>query len=325
MRYVWMCLFLFGLTINLSAQWQSAGEPVKVAGSAAEEFTNPVWSPTDGQLIALTKPDYRGIWLLDLADGSIRQISDETGAGFGFSWSHNGAAIVTRVAKYEGRIPFNEILVYDVATGDYRNLTTTKTRFRDVPRWSSDDALVYAFAKKDVVQYETGFVAAKDSVKKSNALVYNKNGKIAIKNNSENGEAIAKVYDPAKGARYINIAVSPDGQKIAFEVMGGNLHTMNVDGSELVDLGEGYRPAWSPDGKYLAYMITEDDGHRFTASDIYIVPATGGTAVNITKSNDRIELNPSWSPEGDQIAFDDYNAGEVYILAIQPAAVQEEN
>ena len=115
----------------------------------------------------------------------------------------------------------------------------------------------------------------------------------------------------------INLEISPDGSKLAFEAFGGDMYVMNSDGTGLTDLDVGYRPKWSPDGEYLAYMITEDDGHRFTGSDIYTVRIDGSERNNLTNTNDIIEMNPSWSSDGNQIAFDTYNDGSIYIVQVE--------
>ena len=92
----------------------------------------------------------------------------------------------------------------------------------------------------------------------SNLIVFEKNNKIIAKNISSNSE---QVFEPIKDAQYINLSKSPDGTKMVFEVMGGNMFVMNIDGTNLIDLGKGNRPRWSFDSKKIIYMITEDNGH----------------------------------------------------------------
>ncbi len=55
-------------------------------------------------------------------------------------------------------------------------------------------------------------------------------------------------------------------------------------------------------------MRTEDDGHSITASDLYAARADGSASVRLTDTPDALEMNPSWSPEGSRIAFDDRGA-----------------
>ncbi len=58
----------------------------------------------------------------------------------------------------------------------------------------------------------------------------------------------------------VNPAVSPDGRQLAFSMKAGrsrHLFTMNVDGSDLVQLTDersiDVQPTWSPDGKWIVF------------------------------------------------------------------------
>ena len=104
---------------------------------------------------------------------------------------------------------------------------------------------------------------------------------------------------------------------MVFEVMGGNMFVVNIDGSNLIDLGKGNRPKWSSDSKKIIYMITEDNGHEFTASDIYTINADGTGRVNITNTDAVIEMSPGFSPDGKSIVFENYNEGSIYLMNIE--------
>jgi len=118
MKTTFVLILIFSMTFAnpLFADWQIKDAPMKLAGGEGEVFMRPVWSP-DGQWLAFTKSGYAGILVLNMASGKMKTLTDTPGSGFGFSWSHNGAAIVTRTAHYDGRIPYNEVLVFDVASG----------------------------------------------------------------------------------------------------------------------------------------------------------------------------------------------------------------
>jgi Tol biopolymer transport system component len=128
--------------------------------------------------------------------------------------------------------------------------------------------------------------------------------------------------DPAQD---IFPAWSPDGNKIAFasnragfhgatgDCMLGHpcnydIYTMNADGTELDPLTDNprsdYKPAWSPDGKTIAFTSFRDGNQ-----EIYTMNANGTNQTNVT--NDTAEDGvAAWSPDGNKIAFSSKRDGD---------------
>lgn len=86
---------------------------------------------------------------------------------------------------------------------------------------------------------------------------------------------------------------APDSSRFAF-VAGGVIYTVRADGSGLTRLVDGSEPAWSPDGATIAYVTTDQD--------IYGVSPGGGTERRIV-GEPGIQMRPTWSIEGGQLAF----------------------
>ncbi|HET7535934.1 MAG TPA: hypothetical protein VFJ90_05745, partial [Candidatus Didemnitutus sp.] len=77
-------------------------------------------------------------------------------------------------------------------------------------------------------------------------------------------------------------------------------------------------PQLSPDGKTIAYVVTEVLKHQNTTqSDIWIVPAAGGEPRRLTSSPQH-DRHPRWSPDGKWIAFESNRDGSFQIW-VMPA------
>lgn len=101
--------------------------------------------------------------------------------------------------------------------------------------------------------------------------------------------------------------------KIAFS-RNGELWTMNGDGSGQASLGlsaafQAHDPAWSPDGKKIAYTS------GYETPVIYVVDADG---TNNTQLTNGYSNQPAWSPDGTKIAYTAYAGSEPYLYLMNP-------
>jgi serine/threonine protein kinase/Tol biopolymer transport system component len=101
-------------------------------------------------------------------------------------------------------------------------------------------------------------------------------------------------------------ALSPDGQQIAFrsERDGGGLYVMGSTGESAVRLsGEGYDPAWSPDGAWIVYAAegVTDPRRRSYTSKLFRVHVADSKVEPVATGGDAVQ--PSWSPHSLRIAY----------------------
>jgi Tol biopolymer transport system component len=105
---------------------------------------------------------------------------------------------------------------------------------------------------------------------------------------------------------------SPDGTKILFHGIvddRSDLYVINIDGTGLTNL-TGYidnltnirHPAWSRDGNFIAFTAAAGTNHS-----IYMIDANGSNLRQIT-TDTGFDVWPSFSPDGQKIAFVRYNS-----------------
>jgi Tol biopolymer transport system component len=305
-------LLLLALSSSVSAQPTTVGSPEVLIKQNGVNFQAPVWSP-DGTTIAITGDNYRGIWLAD-ADGSNFDQLTDADAGYGMKWSMDSESILTRLNTVENRRRNHSIAIFSKG-GSLNQITGTRSSMEALPTWGQYGEKVVLIQNEKIEAFDSGLeMPQRFKTKPAQAFYVLKTNQIAKgmipTNSTEN-------ISPFEDAVYLNLEVSPDGQKLAFEVYGGNLYVMNVDGSNLIDLGKANRPSWSPDSEYLVASVSEDDGHEITKGDIYAFSIDGNTRVNLTENTDLIAQNPNWSPMGSKIAFDVPDEGAIYVLNIQ--------
>lgn len=75
-------------------------------------------------------------------------------------------------------------------------------------------------------------------------------------------------------------------------------------------------PAWSPDGRQVAFA--SDRSGRY---EVYVTPAAGGPARRLTSETGGA-TQPAWSPDGKKIAFVRFQPGALYVVPVAGGAAQ---
>ncbi|MCA0389286.1 MAG: hypothetical protein LCH52_12425 [Bacteroidetes bacterium] len=304
MRSITVMLLLFFAVSVTEAQ-----RTEKVVSMTNKILVAPQESP-DGKTIAFTQEGYNGIFLMN-SNREIKELTADNASGFGFRWLNDNSGIVARSARFIDIRRENSVVIYSLNGENTLQLSEFSGRMTIMPSVSTSG---------DICFVENGTLKSYDPLTKNSSLsspkgiaAFIENDKISV----VSAGSAKRVIEPVKGQRCINATLSPDGSRIAFEILGGNLYLINSDGSGLVDLGRGYRAAWSPDSKYISYMLTEDDGHFITGSELYIVKTDGSGKKMITNSTDKIEMNPSFSADGKSIYFDNATDGAIYKMEVE--------
>ncbi len=191
----------------------------------------------------------------------------------------------------------------------------------DKPKGIEGKAAVFARKLTDWVGMDSDFVWANDGKK----LYFTSDRELNNRIYELDVETLAVKPLWNRSEDVTGLRMSPDGKELAFWVSGpkGGLYTMVIESGELCQVVDrpgiqtygygGGDMAWSPDMRWIAYNMDEETW----TWNIWIVPAKGGTPVNVTRLNSW-HGNPSWSPDGKYLFFQSNRDGDgLFVLPLE--------
>lgn len=98
---------------------------------------------------------------------------------------------------------------------------------------------------------------------------------------------------------------SPDGKRIAFcrrtPRQGWTIWIQHRERQDLMELGPGLFPEWSPAGDWIAFQKASERGDRWYG--IWVVRPDGSEVRQVIAFDEFGAIQPTWSPTAEQIAF----------------------
>lgn len=290
------------------SQQVTVSEVIPVTKKIDGQYYFPRFSPDD-QKIFFSSANYIGLWYVEQNTGKITPFVSEQGAGYEFAFTQDGKSVVYRVNEYseKGIRIAQKIVKKNFETNEQQIIETG--RHLSAPKVLVNNDI--AFTKEDNMVVKQAAAGLRKSVQ-PNPVVYIENTKLILYSGG-----VKKSLSPlGNDAHYIWPSLSPDNNKILFSVPGKGSFISDLNGKVLVELGTARYPRWSPDGKWISYMIDEDDGHVITGSEIFVVSADGKRRFQLTKTDERIEMYPEWANTSTSLVYHS-DEGEIFVMKLK--------
>lgn len=247
----------------------------------------------DGNQIAYQSVDPPRLGIYELTGDSESSLSESAVAPYGdlqLTWSPDGNQIV-----YVSVDEKDDLSLYLLALSTGKSKMLTPWRGNKVsPAWSPDGKWI-AFTS-DQNKFDDKSPAAYSLYLLDTSCL----------SEAANCEQRLRSVTHATGLGDVRSPIwSPTGNRIAFiGTLGGDygIYSIAPDGSNLKlilsekTVGSIGRLTWSPDGQYIAFnVITTSKGTTGNSnSDLFVVPARGGSATQLTETPDIFEVPQFW-------------------------------
>jgi TolB protein len=256
------------------------------------------------------RPDGKGLRRL-----TAPHVLSGTGGDSGPAWAPDGKHIV--YARDLPRYGADHVELYVIRSdGNFPRRVSANPYYDLMPSWSPD-------GKRIAYVHVTSFGGSLNA------------GIASVRRDGRTFERLTS------GPTDVTPDFSPDGSTIVFARLPSlgaspaqaQLYLVDSDGGGVRPVGStpilGWDPAWSPDGKRIAFVSFRDgNGHNCESGEcvangeLYVV-GSDGTGLTRLTHNPADDEHPTWSPDGTQIActsgWDDPHLGHATWLYVRPA------
>jgi dipeptidyl aminopeptidase/acylaminoacyl peptidase len=283
-------------------------------------FVRSRWRPES----AKPGPAYQNLWRVPFAGGSVQRLTTADADDQRPRWSPDGSRIAFLSKRAGGDTPKTQVFLLPAAGGEAEAVSSDKV---DVTafEWSPDGrAIAYLAQDSKGDEREKAEKAGKDAMLVDRDLRPRRLWVLDVA--TRHAEAVASLGELSAW----DFDWKPDGSALVASVTDRNrtddsysakriaVLPLHGERQDLVGMvGKVGALAWSKDGRQIAYLAAVDASDPSTGS-LFVVPAAGGPAVNLTRGREESAQAVSWRRDGRLAVVCGVGTGSA-IYAVDPA------
>lgn len=265
-----------------------------------------------GDYILLSSDTKRGLIKWDLSTGTAATVTTDEGAGADVRISPDGQQIVYGEVTYKDRRRHQAVKAVDLQSGKKQTLVKAT---RHLQGFAVEDGKAATVTTDGTIQTHT---LRKGSSRIMDRPVLSRHH---LKLYITQGGKTTMLAPNGEDERYIWGSLSPDGSRVLYYVSGRGAFVCNIDGGDVIAMGDITAPKWWDDNTIVGMLETYDGDNVASAS---IVARTLDGEKLVLTGSDVIATYPIPSAAAGIIAFSTPD-GKIYILNVEtpnPASPQ---
>ena len=230
-----------------------------------------------------------------IQNNKLTELISTTGCGRYFTVSADKSKIGFKLINADGtQLP----AIYDISKGNIFHLTEA-VKLCGQPSFSNNSKVAFTIGNEiNVTDYTN--TQKFDIGVYSNITPISPDGNYVIYNNDKDQllmidlttRKIEQITDNNGG--YAFPQWSPDGNKLSFSTLSGNIMIWDKSSGKTYSIGAGENVSWSDDSQFIIFNRNIAENFEFKGSDIFIASFDGSKISNITNTPDVNEIAPTF-------------------------------
>lgn len=257
------------------------------------KYSNPKFSP-DGKSLFFTNDNYSEIWMYDISQKAIQQISSLPGSGYKFFLSNDYSKIYFRnkVARSKNKNRINSIIEEEIGTKNHTILYKTENSI-----------------SPPVIISEQIFFIENDSAKcfdlSSKTIIPNSDSPfLFIAQNKLYKFKYGKIFSLSENrSDYVDLEYSINNKYVKCLTKSNGVEILDSEGNLINTYKDAVALSILKNSNLVLFNNEADDGVTIRESDLYLGFLNSNKIVKLENKNDEKRFHPSWSPTENKIAY----------------------